>query len=141
MTFQKEHDAPHSNIKITTTRTHHTMSANVSNVVTEVFRMAVLVTDRTDITDYEIDESVFGNAGPSSGDDAGGHSDSDASYTSRSFLEEVDGARDEDEAGFSSDAEHSQSFGPCDMCGATGPSGRKCEVGSNCNSDAGGYHA
>ena len=180
--FQKKHGAPYSNAKITMTDTHHTMHADVRNPTMIPFRMAVLVTDRDDITDYQLDLSeAFGNANPSSGDDAGGsgnddaessgddrdsdngasytsrsfleevdgvrdedeasYSDNSASYTSRSFLEEVDGARDEDEAGFFSHAENSQPTGPCSMCGAIGPSGEKCEVGSDCNSDAGGTYA
>ena len=153
--FQKKHGAPYSNAKITMTDTHHTMHADVRNPTMIPFRMAVLVTDRDDITDYQLDLSeAFGNANPSSGDDAGGSgnddaessgddrdSDNGASYTSQSFLEEVDGVRDEDEAGFFSHAENSQPTGPCSMCGAIGPSGEKCEVGSDCNSDAGGTYA
>ena len=59
---------------------------------------------------------------------------------------EIPGSRDSvlwtiNEAGFFSDAKYSQPTGPCDMCGAIGLSGQKCEVGSDCNSDAGGTYA
>ena len=150
MTFQKEHGAPQTNAHITMTHTHHTMRADVSNAATIIFRMAVFVTDRDDIVDYEIDESMFGNADTSSGDDADGSGngaaetssdDNGASDQSLRFLEEVDDTSDDDEAGSLSDGEHSQPTGPCDMCGAIGPSGIKCEVGPDCDSDAGGTYA
>ena len=127
-TFQKDHGAPYSKAKITMTRTHHTMRADVSNVATIIFRTAVLVTDRDDIVDYELDESMFENANTSSGDDADG-SGNDAAENSG------------DNDSFLSDGEYSQPTGPCDMCGAIGPSGHKCEAGPDCDSDAGGTYA
>ena len=122
--FQKEHGVP-INANITMTNTHHTMHGDVIKPAMIPFRMAVLVTDRDDITDYQLDRSeAFGNSDPSSGDDAGGSGNDDA----ESF-------------GDDRDSDSSQPTGPCTMCGAIGPSGQKCEVGSDCNSDAGGTFA
>ena len=122
--FQKEHGVP-INANITMTNTHHTMHGDVIKPAMIPFRMAVLVTDRDDITDYQLDRSeAFGSSDPSSGDDAGGSGNDDA----ESF-------------GDDRDSDSSQPTGPCTMCGAIGPSGHKCEVGSDCNSDAGGTFA